>query len=151
MKIIAKNKKAYFNYQILETYKAGIVLEGPEVKSIKMGQINLADSYATLDQNQEVWLLNCHIPLYKYAQIKDYNPYRSRKLLLTKKEIFSLVGKLKIKGLTLLPLEIFLEKGLVKVKLGLSKGKKVYDKRKALKEKEARRKIQRALRRRIPY
>lgn len=146
MKILAKNKKAYFNYQILETYIAGIVLEGSEVKSVKAGQINLSDSYATIDQNQEIWLINCHIPLYKYAQIKDYNPIRSRKLLLTKKEISSLLGKLKIKGLTLLPLEVFLERGLVKIKLGLGKGKKLYDKRKIIKEKEEKRKIQRALR-----
>jgi len=144
-KIVATNKRARFDYQILETFKAGLVLTGPEVKSIKSGQVNLKDSYATFNQQGELWLTNCYIGPYPYASQKDYDPQRSRKLLLTKKELKFLIGKLKERGLTLIPLEIFLERDLIKVKLGLAKGKKLYNKKELIKKKEEERKIQKML------
>ncbi len=145
-KILAKNKRALFDYKIEDTYKAGIVLTGPEVKSVKTGQINLRGSFATLDPQGELWLINAHIAPYRYSEDKNYNPQRNRKLLLTKKELNALVGKLKERGLTLVPLEVFLERNLVKIKLGIGRGKKLYDKRKAIKEREAKRKIEKIIR-----
>lgn len=145
MKILALNKKAKLDYQVLETYEAGILLSGPEVKSAKLGQISLKGSYVTLKEN-EAWLLNCHISPYKKAALKEYDPTRTRKLLLHKKEINSLIGKLKQKGLTLIPLRVYTTKGLVKIEIGLCKGKRKYEKRELIKKQEAKRKMQRALR-----
>jgi SsrA-binding protein len=162
MPIIAINKHAYHNYQILETYEAGIVLTGPEVKSVKKGQINLKGSYISLDFRISekplsniiskfslpcVWLINCHISPYAPAAgiQKNYQPTQSRKLLLKKKEINSLIGKLKIPGLTLLPIKIYTKGKIIKLEIALMRGKKKYDKREDIKKRETKRKIERAL------
>ncbi len=144
MKILADNKKARFNYQIQETFEVGIVLSGPEVKSVKLGHINLKDSYATIS-GKEAWLLNAHIAPYKFAIQKDYNPNQSRKLLLKRKEINSLIGKLQTKGSTLIPLRVYSKKGLIKIELGLGRGKKLFDKREQIKKRELKREIEREI------
>lgn len=142
--IITENKKAYFNYQILEKKEAGIILTGPEVKSVKKGQVNLKDSYAVL-KDSEIWLLNLYIAPFKQAAGIEQNPLRSRKLLLNKREISSLIGKLQSKGLTLIPLKIYLKGGLIKIELGLGKGKTLFDKRETLKKKDQERELRREL------
>ncbi|MFH1838237.1 MAG: SsrA-binding protein SmpB [Candidatus Kuenenbacteria bacterium] len=150
---IAINKHAYHNYQILETYEAGIILTGPEVKSVKKGQINLKGSYVSLDFKTlnkpipSIWLTNCHISPYAPAAgiQKKYQPTQPRKLLLNKKEINSLIGKLKTPGLTLLPIKVFTKGKIIKLEIGLGKGKKKYDKREDIKKRETKRKIERAM------
>ena len=122
MKILALNKKAKLDYHILKNYEAGLVLFGPEVKSAKLDQISLKGSYVTL-KNSELWLLNCHISPYKKAHQIKYEPTRSRKLLLHRKEIDSLLGKLK-QGLTLIPLRVYTKKGLIKLEIGLCRGRR---------------------------
>lgn len=130
------NRKARHDYEILETFEAGIVLLGSEVKSIKMGNANLKDSYADVE-NGEVWLYNFHISPYKFASEKfNHAPLRPKKLLLHKREIAKLIGKIKEKGFTLIPIKVYTKNGLIKVELALAKGKKLYDKRRALKERE---------------
>jgi SsrA-binding protein len=145
--VIATNKKAYFDYEVLETYEAGIVLTGPEVKSVKRGQINLVGGYVTIDNSQIPWLINVNIAPYPPAwQIQqNYNPTRSRKLLLKKEEINSLIGKTKIKGLTIIPLKCILKGGLIKIEIGLCRGKKKWDKREEIKKRETERKIRQEL------
>ncbi|KPJ56272.1 SsrA-binding protein [Parcubacteria bacterium DG_74_2] len=146
MKIIAKNKKAYFDYEILEKFKAGMVLIGTEVKSIKTGHISLKGSYVVIDKNGEVWLIGAEIPAYQPQNApKDYISSRSRKLLLKKSEIKYLIGKSKQKGLTLAPLMVYTEKGNIKLEFGVAKGKKKIDKREAIKKREAQREIKRKL------
>lgn len=150
-KIIAKNKRAYFDYVILDKYEAGLMLKGFEVKSVREGNINLKGAYATLKQINkalpEVWLINAHIPLYsKSDPTLPHDPIRSRKLLLNKREIRELIGKIKQKHLTLLPLTVYSKHGKIKVELGLGKGKKKHDKRQDLKAKEDKRAMQRAVR-----
>jgi len=150
MKILAENKKAYFNYQILEKLEAGISLIGQEVKSIKSRRINLAGSYVIL-KNSEVYLVGANVPPYQPKNIPpDYNPERSRKLLLKKSEIKYLIGKVKQKGLTLVPLRVYTKRGKIKLEFGIAKGKKKVDKRELIKKREAEREIRRALRRDIP-
>jgi SsrA-binding protein len=144
MKTFAENKKAYFNYQILEEFEAGIMLTGPEVKSVRAGQISLKEAFATV-RSGEIWLTNAHISAYKPARTENYDPTKSRKLLLNKKEIINLIGKVQEAGNTLLPLKVYDKKGKIKVLLGLGKGKKKYDKREALKKKDQEREIKRAL------
>ena len=144
--IICTNRKAYHDYSIQETFEAGISLLGTEVKSLREGRANLKDSYALIKDN-EVFLLNCHISPYSHGNIQNHDPLRTRKLLMHRKEINKLWGNLSQKGLTLIPLKIYFKKGKAKVELGLAKGKRKYEKREALKEKEARREIQRHLRR----
>lgn len=144
MSIISTNKKVYFDYEILEIYEAGMELKGFEVKSIKTGHINLAGSYA-IAKNNEIWLLNADIPPHqpKNAPI-DYNSKRTRRLLLKKEEIKSLIGKIKEKGLTLAPLKVYTKHGKIKIEIGLAKSRKKRDKRELIKkrdiEKEMRRK-----------
>ena len=147
MKLIATNKQAYHDYEILETFEAGIVLSGPEVKSVKSGQINLRGGYVTIDKNQTPYLTNVHIAPYSPAQAvqASYNPTRSRKLLLHKKEIKSLIGKLQIRGLTILPLKVYTKGSLIKMEIGLARGKKKYDNRETIKKKELDRKIRQKL------
>ncbi len=148
MKIIQKNKKAYFDYRIKETFEAGVALLGCEVKSIKSGDISLKSSFVTLSQG-EVWLLNANIPLYKHAtdkKDKGYDPHRTRKLLLHRSEIKRLIGKTQEKGITLIPLKIYLKKGRIKVEVGIGEGKKKRDKRQTIKEREDKRKMERAIR-----
>lgn len=146
MKTLAKNKKAYFDYKILETIEAGIVLTGPEVKSVKQNQINLKGAYVAITNN-EANLLNAHIAPYKFAGKIKYDPKRSRKLLLHKKEIDYLIGKSHEQGLTTLPLSVYLKKGIIKIEIGIGQGKKKYDKRETIKKREADRTIKRAIKR----
>ncbi len=140
--VVSTNRKAYHDYFIEETYEAGITLLGTEVKSLREGKVNLKDSYAFIKGN-EIFLLNCHISPYSHGNIQNHDPLRTRKLLLHRKEINKLWGELTQKGLTLIPLKIYFKKGKAKVEIGLCKGKKQYEKREVLKEKEARREIER--------
>ncbi len=140
MKIVATNRKAYHDYEILETYEAGIVLKGTEVKSAKNGRINLKDSYAKIE-NGEIFLINAHISPYSHGNVYNHDPRRTRKLLLHKKEIMRLYGKVKEKGLTLIPLKAYIKNGKIKIELGLCKGKKVYDKRAEIKKRDLEREM----------
>ena len=135
MPSLAKNKKAYFDYHIIDKFEAGIILIGQEVKSIKSGRINLAGSYI-VPKDSELFLIGAHIPAYQPKNISDYDPQRSRKLLLKKKEVLHLIGKLREKGLTLLPLQVYTRKGFIKVELGVGKGKKLIDKRDLIKKRD---------------
>ncbi len=148
MSILAENKKAYYDYEILEKYEAGLVLSGPEVKSVKANKINLKGSYITIDKNWQIWLVNCHIAPYPPAcgVQKNYTPTRNRKLLLHKKEIASLIGKLQQKSLTALPLKVYTKNGLLKVEIALVRGKKKWDKKELIKKREVEKKIKQSLR-----
>lgn len=147
IKIVAKNKKAYHDYHIDASYEAGMVLSGPEVKSLRAGKVSMRDGYANIDSRGEVMLYNVHISSYSFATHNPNEPLRVRKLLLNRREIKKLIGKLKEKGLALIPLKIyFKENGRAKVELGLARGKKQYDKRAALKEKQTTRELQREIR-----
>lgn len=141
---MAFNKRANFDYGIEEKFEAGIELKGYEVKSVKGGHMQIAGSYAVIRHDQ-AWLLNSHIPPYQPKNTpKDYDPARSRRLLLTKKETDYLTGKLHEKGLTLLPLEVYTKRGLIKLRLGLGKPLKKMDKRDTIKKRETEREIRRA-------
>jgi SsrA-binding protein len=143
-KLVCQNKKARHDYFIDEVMEAGIALMGPEVKSLREGRGNLVDSYAKIDKG-EVFLHNMHITPYPYAHYLNLDPVRTRKLLLNKREIKRLIGKTEEKGYTLIPTKVyFSKKGLAKVELALAKGKRKYDKRRALKEKELKREIEQA-------
>ena len=144
IKIITNNRKARHDYHIDDTFEAGIALTGSEIKSIRAGQINLRDGYAAI-RNGEVWLLNVHISPYKQASRQNHEPLRERKLLLHRREIDRLTSKLQEKGLTLVPLKLYLKNGRAKVELGLGRGKKSYDKRQTLRERDDRRQIDRAV------
>ena len=147
MKIIAKNKKAFFNYEILGSYEAGISLLGSEVKSIREGKISLKESYAEI-KGGEVFLVNCHISPYEAANIFNHEPTRERKLLLHRQEIKRLTGKIKEKGLTLIPTKVMInDKGKVKVEVCLARGKRIYQKREAIKEKDREREMRAELKR----
>lgn len=149
MKIIAKNKRAFHDYEIKETFEAGIVLTGDEVKSLRAGNITLVDSYATLYKG-EIMLLNCYIAPYAHAYKKEDSSRRSRKLLLHRKEIEKLSGAISRKGLTIVPLKIyFTGRGFVKVELGLAKHKKKVDKKRELREKDIKREAAREIKVRI--
>ncbi len=146
-KTIAENKKAFFDYEILEKFDAGIVLLGHEVKSIKTGHINLTGSFV-VPKFEELFLLNAYIPPYQPKNTpKDYEPSRSRKLLLRKSEIKSLIGKIRQKGLTLVPLKVYSLKGKIKLQFGIAKGRKKTDKREKIKKREFQREKERLLRR----
>jgi len=145
MKIYAENREAKFNYEILEKFTAGLVLNGQEVKSIKTGKSTIRASYVTLKGN-EAFLTGAVIPPYQPNNApKDYNPERSRKILLTKKELDYLAGKGREKGLALVPLKLFDSRAMIKLELGLARGKKKKDKRESIKKKESAREIERAL------
>jgi len=147
IKIIAKNKKAFHEYHIDAKYEAGMVLSGPEVKSLRAGKVNLRDGYAQISPRGEMMLHNVHISFYSFATHNPNEPMRVRKLLLHKREIKKLIGKLKEKGLALIPLKIyFKENGKAKIELGLARGKRQYDKRASLREKQTNRELQRAMR-----
>ncbi len=141
-KIVSTNRKAYHDYHIQETVEAGISLLGTEVKSLREGRANLKDSYAII-KDGEVMLLNCHISPYSHGNILNHDPLRTRKLLLHKKEIDKLWGKTSQQGFTLIPLKIYFKNGKAKVEIGLAKGKRQYEKRESIKEKEAKREIER--------
>lgn len=133
MKIVAKNKRARFDYQIKETLIAGLVLSGHEVKSVKSGHISLKGSFITV-RSGEAWLTNAHITQYKQAtNLPSYDPERSRKLLLHRRQIDEIIGAIKTQGQSIVPLAVGIERGLVKVELGIGKGKKNYDKRETIK------------------
>jgi SsrA-binding protein len=143
-KVAATNRKAYHDYYIQETLEAGISLLGTEVKSLREGRLSLKESYVVIKDN-EAFLLNCHISPYSHGNLQNHDPLRTRKLLLHRKEISRLWGALTQKGLTLLPLKIYFKKGKAKVEIGLAKGKREYEKRDTIKEKESRREIERHL------
>ncbi len=144
IKIISQNKKAYADYFIDETIEAGIVLTGTEVKSLRDGKANLKDSYVIIKDN-EAWLLNCHISPYSHGNIFNHDPLRTRKLLLHRKEIERLKGKIQQQGYTLIPLKLYFKGPYVKVEIALAKGRKKYEKRDIIKKREAQREIERAL------
>lgn len=146
-KLIAKNKKAFFNYVVEESLECGIVLQGTEVKSVKEGRISFPDSFAEI-MNNEVWLKNFNISEYVYSAAFNHKPDRVKKLLLHKDEIKRLKRKTEEKGYTLIPLEFYLKDGRLKIKLGLCKGKKLFDKRASIKEKDIQRDVQRQLKER---
>ena len=143
-KVISSNKKAFHDFSISDRYTAGIVLTGTEIKSIRAGKVNLKDSFARLE-NAEVWLYKAHISPYEMGNRYNHDPERKRKLLLNKQEINKLIGKLKESGLTLIPLELFLQDGWAKVELGIAKAKKLHDKRETLAKKDVKREIERAI------
>lgn len=141
-KTVASNRKAFYDYHIEEKYEAGISLLGTEVKSLRDGRVNLKDSYVIIKEG-EAFLFNCHISPYSHGNINNHEPLRTRKLLLHKKEIAKLWGKISQQGLTLIPLKIYFKNGKAKVEVGLAKGKRQYEKRDSIKEKEAKREIER--------
>jgi len=146
-KTIASNRKAYHQYSIVDTYEAGLVLTGTEVKSLRAGGCSLVDGYVRI-RNGEAWLSGVHIPPYGQGTFfSQHEPRRDRKLLLHARELHRLAGRLQEKGLALLPLRLYFKKNRAKVELGLGKGKKLHDKREAIKEREVRREIERAARR----
>jgi SsrA-binding protein len=139
------NRKARFDYEILERIEAGIVLTGAEVKSVKLGQVSLKEAFCRVDDKGELWLHNCHIQPYKFARSEGYEPTRPRKLLLKKKEILSLAKKMEGKNLALVPTAMYTKRRRVKAEIGLGKGKKKWDKRRAIKEREQKREARRAM------
>ena len=144
MKVVCQNRKAYHDYHIEETVEAGIALLGTEVKSLREGKASLKDSYVIV-KNNEVFLFNCHISPYSHGNIMNHDPLRTRKLLLHRKEIDRLKGKTTIKGFTAIPLKIYFKGSLAKVEIGLAKGKRLFEKRDSIKEREAKREIEKAM------
>lgn len=140
IKVVATNKKAFHDYTILEKYETGIVLTGSEVKSLREGSCNLKDSFVLIEDG-EAWLYNCYIAPYKPAAKWGHDPYRKRKLLLHKREILRIIGKVKEKGLTVVPLQLYFKEGKAKVEIALVKGKAKYEKRESMKEKDIKREI----------
>jgi SsrA-binding protein len=140
--IVVSNRKARYEYHILETWEAGLVLQGTEVKSLRAGKANLQDSFARVDRG-EVWLYNLHISPYEQGNRFNHDPLRPRKLLLHRNEIRKMIGKVEQKGLTLVPLNIHFIRGHAKVELGLARGKQLHDKRESVKERDAQREVQR--------
>lgn len=146
IKIIANNKKAYFDYFILENYETGIELFGTEVKSVRLGHVSIKESWIRIDKG-ELFIMGMHISPYEKGNIFNKDPMRVKKLLMHKKEIQKLSGKLAEKGLTLVPLKVYFKGSLVKVEIGLAKGKKNYDKRETLAKKTQQREMEKAIRR----
>jgi len=144
MKIVTQNRKARHDYHIMETWEAGMVLQGTEVKSLRNGKANLKDSYARVEQG-EVFLYNCHIAPYEKGTYANHDPERKRKLLLNRQEIRKLTGKVEEKGLTLIALKIYFKRGVAKVELGLARGKKLYDRRADIAKRDIQRDMERAL------
>ena len=145
---VAQNKKAYHDYFVLEEYEAGIELFGTEVKSIRQGRVNLKDAWCSFD-NGEIFVNGMHISPYEQGNIFNRDPLRKKKLLMHKKEIHKLYGTIKQQGLTLIPLSVYFNKGKAKIKVGLCKGKKIYDKRDVAAKKEANRSIDREIKERM--
>ncbi|MBO4635860.1 MAG: SsrA-binding protein SmpB [Clostridiales bacterium] len=144
IKVIAENRKAYHDYFIDEKFECGIVLSGTEVKSLRMGKVNLKDSYVTVKEG-EMWLIGVHISPYEMGNRFNLDPMRTRKLLMHKKEIIKLFSKIKLEGVTLVPTKCYFKDGKVKFEVGLARGKKDYDKRDTLAKKQAQRDIDRAM------
>lgn len=145
VKIIAQNRKARFNYSVEDSIECGLVLEGTEVKSVRAGNISFPDAFAEIRQG-EIWLMGCHITPYVYSSIFNHDPDRPKKLLLHKDEIKRLIRKVDEKGYTLIPLDFYLKNGIIKVQLGICKGKKLFDKRSDIRERDMKREIQREFR-----
>ncbi len=146
-KLIASNRRAHHNFEILETYEAGLVLRGTEVKALRDGRADLKESYARVEGN-EAWLVGCHISPYAQGNRANHDPVRPRKLLLHRAEINRLLGKIMEKGLTLVPLRLYFKEGRAKVELGLARGRKTLDKRQVIREREERREMDREIRER---
>ena len=146
VKVISINRQAYHDYYVEQTVEAGISLMGTEIKSIRDGKVNLRGSYA-IARDGELWLENAHIAVYEHGNRYNHDPMRSRKLLLHRREINQLLNKVATKGMTLVPLKLYLKGGRAKIELGLCRGKKLYDKREAIAERDAKREIARAVRR----
>ena len=144
MKIVSQNKKAFHDYFILDTYEAGIELKGTEIKSIRLGNVNLKDSFIRI-KNNEAFIENMHIAPYEQGNLFNHEPLRTRKLLLHKKQIQKLQKEVKENGLTIVPTKVYFNTSKLKVEIALAKGKKLYDKRQSLKEKDAKRDVERAL------
>ncbi len=144
MKVVCQNRKAYRDYEIEETYEAGMVLAGTEVKSLREGRADLKDGYVVI-RDGEAYLLNCHIAPYRHGNIMNHEPMRTRKLLFHKKEIQRLAGKVIQKGYTLVPLRIYFKGPHAKVEVGLARGRRLFEKREKIREREARRQIERAM------
>jgi SsrA-binding protein len=147
-KLLAKNKQAFFNYSIDESIEAGIALQGTEVKSVKAGKFSFADSYARI-QDGELWLIGLHISPYIHGNIHNHDPLRPRRLLVHKQEIKRLSRKVDEKGFTLVPLRVYLKRGMVKVEIGVCKGKKQHDKRESIKQRDLKREAEREIRARF--
>lgn len=145
-KIISTNKKAYHEYHIFDKYNAGMVLTGTEIKSVRKGGVNLKDSFVRIEDN-EVYLYNCHISVYEQGNRYNHEEKRTRKLLLNRREIEKMVGKIKKDGYAIVPTELYLENGWAKLEIALAKGKKLYDKREDLAKKSQTRDIQRLVKR----
>ncbi|MHB1652383.1 MAG: SsrA-binding protein SmpB [Desulfitobacteriaceae bacterium] len=145
IKIIAENRKAFHDYFVEEQLEAGIILTGTEIKSIRNGRVNLKDSYARI-QNGEIWLYQMHVSPYEQGNRFNHDPLRPRKLLIHRSEITKLFSKVQLQSLTLIPLKIYLKRGLAKVDLAVCRGKKTYDKRQDVAERDAKREIERHLR-----
>jgi SsrA-binding protein len=146
-KVVCKNKHAWFAYEILETYEAGISLLGTEVKSLREGRVNLKEAYAKV-RDGEMFLVDVHISAYSHGNIQNHDPLRERKLLLHKREIRRLTGKVQERGLTLVPLQVYFKQGKAKVELGLARGRHLYDKRSVIKKRDERRDLMRQLKER---
>ena len=144
--VLATNRKALRDYHILEQIEAGIILTGTEVKSVKQGHLSIQESYVNIDEHMEAWLIKCTIQPYEQGNIFNHKQDRERKLLMHRKEISRLYGKIREKGLTLIPLKVYLVRGKIKVKIGLGRGKNVVDKRETIKKRESDRSTQRAIR-----
>jgi len=143
---LASNRKAYHNFQILDTFEAGLVLTGTEVKSIKLGHLSIQESYVNITDSLEAWLVGCTIQPYDYGNVFNHPQTRERKLLLHKKEILQLYKKIREKGLTIVPLKVYLTRGKIKIQVGLARGKNVVDKRETLKKRESDLDARRAMR-----
>ena len=143
-KLIANNKKVFHDYFIEETYEAGIVLHGTEVKSLRMGKCSIKESFLRIE-NGEMWIYGMHVSPYEKGNIFNKDPLRTRKLLLHRSEIMKLVGKVKEKGYTLVPIEVYFKDGKAKIEIGLAKGKKLYDKREDIAKKDMKRDMERAM------
>jgi len=147
-KTVAVNRRARHEYALDETFEAGIVLTGTEIKSIRAGRVNLAEAYARIEKG-EAWLIGAHIAPYEQGNRNNHEPTRTRKLLLHRDQIAELVGRTQAKGFTLVPLKLYIRSGLAKLELGVGRGKKTYDKRRAIAERDARRDLARATKERI--
>ena len=148
IKVVATNRKAYHNFNIEEPFEAGIALTGTEIKSIRDGKASITDAYVK-PEGGSLWLVNAHIARYEPGSYMSHEPARSRRLLMHRKQINLLAGRVQERGLTLVPLRIYLKGGLAKVEIALAKGKKLYDKREAIAERDSDREIERAVKRRV--
>ncbi|HEY5571796.1 MAG TPA: SsrA-binding protein SmpB [Anaerolineales bacterium] len=148
VKVVATNRKAKHDYDILDTYEAGIVLRGSEIKSIRAGNISLKEAYVNIEDGREAWLISAHVAPYDRASHFNHDPNRPRKLLLHGSEIRRLWDEVRQKGVTIIPLRVYLKNGMAKVEIAMAKGKKLYDKRAAIAKRDAEREIERQLRQR---